>query len=169
MGEVLQKIGLDGFRNIKFPGHNNHFHVDLHVPDIVKISGASFLLTSMSPTELTSHSEDENMLSMDMLPVQNLQSESILVAQATVPAGKYEAVLGACKFVEPNDPFDSAINNIPPLSPVGDYFNLRPDEKFSGQSIISVLTQPLHGEIQYRSGAKGGYHYFPNPEYRGKD
>lgn len=107
------------------------------------------------------------MLPIDLPPPQPLQPPvAVVVAE---PAEQYEAVIGACRFVEPNDPFDSAINSVPAIGPVINVLKLDPFKPVA-DARVRLLSGPKHGTLRLDPAKPGrAHHYFPKTDYRGKD
>ncbi len=167
MGDILTKLGI---ANIKYKGHQSHFHVDIQVPKIVKITpGPQKLLASADVTNVSF--EENSMFPIDMT-MQSVQEPPMLIAQVSQAAQQYNAVLGACQFVEPNDPMGSAINGIPVLGPVADYLKLGQNDRLFDVR-VTPLDTPKHGTCQHDPNdvypTRALYHYFPSPGYFGKD
>jgi hypothetical protein len=87
---------------------------------------------------------------------------------------KYDAVLGACRFVEIGDAMGSAINSIPAIAPVADYLKFGSNQPLIPQK-VTVLEQPRHGTLQLSTDPRAGdtvknggpYHYSPDASYFG--
>jgi hypothetical protein len=92
--------------------------------------------------------------------------------QSAAASRKYDAVLGACQFVEIGNEMGSAINSIPALAPVGDFLKLGPNDPL-GPRKVTVLEQPRHGVLQLDTkvadaATRGGpWHYSPDAAYFG--
>lgn len=93
----------------------------------------------------------------------------VLLAQVARVRVNYDAVLGVCRFVEPNDPFGSAINDVPALGAVADYLKQSHDVPLTGVRVV-LLNPPNHGIIRLDPmDTNAAHHYFPSSEYRGID
>ncbi|MCB1944105.1 MAG: hypothetical protein KDI53_18990, partial [Candidatus Accumulibacter sp.] len=169
MGEILELVGLGGWRSFRVSPHHHHFHVDLHAPKLVKIGNPSPLKASSSSANLSL--EESAMVPMDIQPIAETHTLSVLVAQIA-PADKYDAALVACRFAEPGAPRDSAINGIPVLSPVAQFLKLGQNQRLTNVE-VTILNPPKHGIVELDSRESyptgGNHHYFPDADYRGKD
>ena len=140
---------------VTWPHHQNHFHVDIRPPKLVKID-----------------SGPHNLLATDVTTV--LAAAATPTAPTTPASQKYEAVLGACQFVEIGDEMGSAINDIPVLGPVDDFL-----KHLDTKSVTKVvlLDAPKHGTLQHyttqhepkmsEADLIGMYHYSPDANYYG--
>jgi hypothetical protein len=175
MKEIIDLLGLAGWRNYRVSPHHHHFHIDLHVPRIAKIGGPSLLIASGASTNQSI--EGTHMLPMETPPIADIVTPPALIAHAISATPSYKAVLGACRFVNFVRPdeidYKTAINDLAVLGPVAEYLGGDPSD-ISADYRITVLSPPKHGTIHTDSLSGKltyGIHKYlvSDPDYRGKD
>ena len=126
MREVLSALGVN---NITWNGHQNHFHVDLQAPPLVRINTVSNLQAQSAATAL----------------VTSLPSLQATAAPATPSSPKYAAIFGACQFVDLGQSLHWDTNHFDPFEPFGKYRELLDPNPRA--NIIRLITPPQFGSL----------------------